>query len=408
MKKVFIILLCICSSCRMMGQMFERKKPSLVTIQHRICFYGRYELNKEGLYQYKEYEDNVVEPNNYYKLSEGNERFFAYDKKYNRYYFYTNNIIGYYSPTKALDTKDFTKRIIDSKVALVSIENVDEIKSTARKYLDEVYQKKNDSIINKRHIAIERDSIEAVNKKAKDYNEYKKKHNWHELDFDNVVLVNCGFCKEKHLERNIYVISLNSDTIYYLHNNPEIEILGNAYSTIHFGEITDQIKHDEIFKKHMEIWRDSIALHNGFSNAEVGIINLQNHRKFEENIIKKIPFGFIESWGWSLNSADGVEPSFTYFNTSKKTIRYVDFYFSLYNAVGDKCFLKYNNSYTGSVRGVGPIESFCSASWEWEKATHYTTADASEMKIVKIVITYMDKTVKTLTGDAIKINKQWQ
>ncbi len=65
----------------MMGQIFEREKPSHVTIQHRLCFYGRYELNKEGLYYYKDYIDNVLSPKDYYKLSDGNERFFAYDKK---------------------------------------------------------------------------------------------------------------------------------------------------------------------------------------------------------------------------------------------------------------------------------------------------------------------------------------
>lgn len=404
MKKVVILLMCLCSSCKIMGQIFEREKPSLVTIQHRICFYGRYELNRDGLYQYKEYNDNVIKPDEYYKLSDGNERFFAYDKKYNRYYFYTNNAIGYYSPTKLVDTKDFTKRIIDNKVPIVSLENIPQIKSIAREHLDKVYKEKNDSIINKRRIAYEKDSIEAMNKIAEEHNKYKKKHNWHELDLDIVASINCGFCKEKHLERSIYIISLNSDTIYYLHNKPEIEMLGKTCSPIHFGEITNKIKQDKNFKKHMEIWRDSIVLHNELSNADAREINLYRYLIFKEDIIKEAPFGFIESWGWELNSADGVEPYFTYYNTSKKTIKYVDFYFSLYNAVGDKCYLKYNKSYIGSVRGVGPVETDSSGSWTWDRATHYTTADATEMRIVKIVITYMDKTVKTLTGNAIKYN----
>lgn len=404
MKRVLILLMCFCSSYKMMGQMLERERPSLVTIQHRICFYGRYELNKDGLYQYKEYNDNVVKPDEYYKLSEGNERFFAYDKKYNRYYFYTNNIIGYYSPTKLVDTKDFTKRIIDNKVPIVSLEDIPQIKSMAREYLDKVYKEKNDSIMNKRRIALEKDSIEAMNKIAKEYNEYKKKHNWHELELDNVVSVNCGFCKEKHFERSIYLISLNSDTIYYLHNNPEIEMLGKSCSAIHFGELTNQIKQDRNFKKHTEVWRDSIVLHNELNNVDAGTINLYKYILFKDEIIKEAPFGFVERWGWELNSAYGVEPFFSYYNTSKKTIKYVDFYFNLYNDVGDKCYLKYNKSYTGSVRGVGPIETESSASWTWDRATHYTTADASEMRIVKIVITYMDKTVKTLTGNAIKYN----
>lgn len=404
MKKLIILLMYICCSYNMMGQIFERKKPSHVTIQHRICFYGRYELNKEGLYQYREYNENVLKPEEYYRLSDGNECFFAYDKKYNRYYFYTNNIIGYYCPTKLVDTKDFTKRIIDSKVPIATIEDIDQIKSTGRSYLDKIYKAKNDSIIKKKRIAFEKDSIEAMKRKAEENNEYKKKHTWHELDLDNVASVDCGFCKGTHYERSIYIISLNTDTIYYIHNRPEIEMLGKVCSTLHYGEITNQIKQDKNFKKHMEIWRDSIIIHNECSNADASKINLFRYLKFKEDIIKEAPFGFIESWGWNLNSADGVEPYFTFFNTSKKIIKYVDFYFSLYNAVGDKCYLKYNKSYIGSVRGVGPVDTDSSASWEWERATHYTTADASEMRIVKIVITYMDKTVKTLTGNAIKYN----
>ena len=404
MKKVLLLLMCLSSSCKMMGQIFEREKPSNVTIQHRLCFYGRYELNEEGLYYYKDYIDNVLSPKDYYKLSDGNERFFAYDKKNNRYYFYSNNIIGYYCPTKIVDTKDFTKRIVDNNVPIVTLEDIPKIKSMAREYLDKVYKEKNDSIINKRRIAHEKDSIEAMNRKAREYNEYRNKHNWHELELDNVVTVNCGFCKEKHYERSIYVISLNSDTIYYLHNKPEIEMLGKACSTLHFSEITNKIKQDKNFIKHMEVWRDSIVIHNEFSNAVAEKTNLYRYLLFKEEIIKEAPFGFVENWGWNLNSAYGVEPFFSFYNTSKKTIKYVDFYFSLYNDVGDKCFLKYNKSYTGSVRGVGPVETDRSASWNWDRATHYTSADASEMRIVKIVITYMDKTVKTLTGNAIKLN----
>lgn len=55
---------------------------------------------------------------------------------------------------------------------------------------------------------------------------------------------------------------------------------------------------------------------------------------------------------------------------------------------------------------IGPVESFQAGSWNWDKATHYTSGDASEMKIVKVVITYMDKTTKVLTGNALIIEKK--
>lgn len=55
----------------------------------------------------------------------------------------------------------------------------------------------------------------------------------------------------------------------------------------------------------------------------------------------------------------------------------------------------------GNVRGVGPVEPFDSGSWAWDRATHYTSADASEMRIVKMVITYMDGTKKTIPNSSI-------
>lgn len=408
MKKVFLIIVCICSSIYSFGQIYEREKPSIVTIQHRICFYGRYELDKEGLYQFKECGDNVVNPKDYYKLSEGNERFYGYDKKYNRYYFYTNNIIGYYSPTQLVDTKEFKKRIIDNKVPLFTIEDIPQIKNIARSILDKVYKDKNDSIKENRRIAKEKqrekeikDSIEARNRKVE---KLKKNHTWHDLTMDIPVSVYCGFCNEDHIEREFYIISLSSDTIYYLQNRPTIVMLGKVFNQLHYGKITEQIKQNKTFKDYVEIWRDSLALHNELTNSDATKVNLYRYIQYKTEIKKEAPYGFVESWGWDLNSADGVEPYFSYYNTSEKTIKYVDFYFNLYNAVGDKCYLKYDKSYTGHVRGVGPVEADSSGSWNWERATHYTTSDASEMRIVKIVITYMDKTVRTLTGNAIKYN----
>jgi hypothetical protein len=391
------------------GQTYEREKPSLVTIQHRICFYGRYELNKDGLYQYKECDDNVVTSNDYFKLSDGNERFFGYDKKYNRYYFYTNNIIGYYSPTKLVDTKDFKKKIIDNKVPIFSLEDVPQIKSIARNILDKVYKEKNDSINEVRRIAKEKqrekeikDSLEAIKRKAEKLEEYRKNHSWHDLILDYAVKMNCKFCDLEHLDRTFYVLSLSSDTIYYLQDNPNIKMLGKSLSGIHYAEINDVLKQSKKFKEYLEIWHDSLALHNEFTNDEAKTINLYTYVKFKSDILKEAPYGFIGNWGWDLNSADGVEPYFSFINTSEKTIKYVDFYFSLYNAVGDRCYLRYDKSYTGHVRGVGPVEPGSTGSWEWDRATHYTSADASEMKITKIVITFMDKTVRTLTGNAIK------
>ena len=388
----------------MMGQMLEREKPSNVTLQHRICLYGRYELNNDGLYQYKEYDGSVVTPNEYYKLSDGNEHFFGYDNKYNRFYFYTDNIIGYYTPTQLVDTKEFKKRLLDNKVPLFSIEDVPQIKNIARNILDKIYKEKNDGIIDKRRVVKEEQRKKVISDSIEVINKYKKDHTWHDLTLDNPISLYCVFCNDEHIERELQIVSLSSDTIYYLKNKPTISMLGKVYRELHFGKITEKLKHDKNFNKHVKIWNDSILLHNKLTNNDATKYNFNSLYQYKAGTIKEAPYGFIESWGWNLNSADGVEPYFTYYNTSEKTIKYIDFYFNLYNAVGDKCYLKYVKSHTGSVRGVGPVKADSSGSWSWERATHYTTADASEMRIVKIVITYMDKTVRTLTGNAIKYN----
>jgi len=140
--------------------------------------------------------------------------------------------------------------------------------------------------------------------------------------------------------------------------------------------------------------------HN-FSNQSAAIFNIIQYNEFKDKVNKAAPNGFMQKWGWELNSAQGIEPFFCYFNSSKKTIKYADFYFSVFNAVGDKCYLKYERSYIGNVRGVGPVEPFEAGSWNWDRATHYTSGDASEMRIVKLVITYMDGTTKTIPNSSI-------
>jgi len=402
MKRLILLLFCLYSIVEMSGQIYEREKPSHITLQHRVCFWGRFELNKEGLYQYKEYDDNVVTSDDYNNLSDGNECFFGYDINYNRYYFYTNNLIGYYSPTQLVDTKDFKKKIIENKVPIYSYEDVPQIKSIARNILEKIYKEKNDSIIEARRAAKEKEREKDMRRKTEELADYRKIHSWHDLCLDYVVSINCSFCNLEHFERQFFVLSLSSDTIYYLQETPTIMMLGKTHSAIHYAKISDALKEDKKFKEYLEVWHDSLALNNELTNDRARNINLYNYIKFKSDIVKEAPYGFVGDWGWNLNSADGVEPHFSFINTSGKTIKYIDFYFNLYNAVGDRCYLKYDKSYTGHIRGVGPVEPFYPGSWEWDRATHYTSADASEMRITKIVITYMDKSIKTLIGNAIK------
>lgn len=406
MKKVILLSVFLCNIAEICGQIYEREKPLFVLTEHRVHLCGVYERDKDGLYVFNDYEGyRSVSPDDFEKKSVGKERFYNYDNTNNILFFYTDNVIGYYNPSQNYPMKQVIKGIKNSNVPIVSTGDKQRSINIARSILDRVYKDKNDSISELRRIIKEKQLKAQRDEQEKKRSEYRKSHNWNNLILDYAVELNCRFCEDTHLERELYVISLSSDTIYYLQNRPDFIMMGKSYSRLHYGEMPKLLKENKKFKEYVETWRDSIASHNNLSNTEAFNINLIRYNQFRNEIRKEAPYGYIESWGWNLNYANGVEPYFTYYNTSPKTIKYVDFYFNLYNAVGDKCYLKYDKSYTGHVRGVGPVKSYDKGEWSWDKATHYTSGDASEMKIVKIVITYMDMTIKTLTENAIKYNQ---
>ena len=93
-------------------------------------------------------------------------------------------------------------------------------------------------------------------------------------------------------------------------------MLGKVFNQLHYGKITEQIKQNKTFKDYVEIWRDSLALHNELTNSDATKVNLYRYIQYKTEIKKEAPYGFVESWGWDLNSADGVEPYFFYYNTA--------------------------------------------------------------------------------------------
>lgn len=120
--------------------------------------------------------------------------------------------------------------------------------------------------------------------------------------------------------------------------------------------------------------------------------------ELQTSILKDHPYIMMTDYGFILNVADGVEPYFEALVTGTKEVKYIHYYFKLFNPVGDLCSVKYQDSNICQVTVVGPIEPFGSAYCKWDKATHYiydSTADT--MKIVKIKLDYMDGTTRTIT-----------
>lgn len=242
---------------------------------------------------------------------------------------------------------------------------------------------KNQRIIDEAKIRQEEQNKKMIEK-------YKSEHpEWYILPISKLYS-DCLLCGKKGADM---VYCFSNDTIYTI--SIEGRVLDEIYLQFHVFPMS---KYDtETLSTHINIYKDSL-IQKKYSLNQAIEFNNKELTNYTNKIQKKAPNGFVDSWGWNLNSVYGVEPYFSFYNLSNKIIKYVDFYFSLYNAVGDRCYLKYDKSYIGNVRGVGPIKPFEKGYWNWERATHYTTGDASEMRINKIVLTYMDKTTKVLTG----------
>lgn len=371
-----------------------------------VVYVGIYKLGSDGLYHYSEGKDLVlISMKDYKKDIEGTEHFFCYDNKEGKFYYYTNNAIAYYWPQVKWRNNEFLKEMKQNGIKKIKVKDVGTLIDPIMAKMDAFYREKNDSIIAQRKIEEEqriKDSLAAEQRKKEERELYRQNHDWHSLKLKNNTLMYCKFCEDSHFEQDMSVFSLSSDTIYYLRKQPDMASLGQALYSLHFAKIPNGLKTDAGFKDYIAIWQDSIANHNNMSNAEAVALNMHLYVDFRHKLRSIAPVGFIQDWGWDLNTADGIEPHFSFFNTSDKVVKYVEFFFNIYNAVGDKCILRYNNSYTGSVKGVGPVDSFEVGSWNWDRATHYTSGDASEMKITKVIVTYMDGSTKALTGNMIK------
>ncbi len=256
-----------------------------------------------------------------------------------------------------------------------------------------------------RREAARRDSILSADADRK----YRETSNYSFLDISNLKnnlsyseensILKCVVdgCNERISGSEIHTIKVKSDTLIYatITSLP----LGITEPVFHALPLTDRIKKDEVIDRHLRVWKDSLAVEPG-SMWEAGSIqnNIRdlNYLSLEDATkwIKKIaPNGYVDSWSWD-NEYGPVSLNITYCNTNKKPIKYIKFFFSIYNDVGDV-------RGSGSVQGTGPVEEFSSGTWDFDYTRVWVAGDATRMKITKIIITYMNGATATLTGNKI-------
>ena len=181
----------------------------------------------------------------------------------------------------------------------------------------------------------------------------------------------------------------NNDTIVYV---VPIEIYNDNISKRYFELHYD--KHEKYSKEVLDTIENINIDHYSGAKEYTYILNFTEIERIGETF----KYGYIKDWSWSLNSVNGIGLDIAYTNTNKKTIKYIDIYFIIKNPVGDICRLKYNNTNTGHLRCVGPIEELETGRYSWD-AVYYTTGDASNMYFKKFVITYMDGSKYTLVKE---------
>ena len=242
------------------------------------------------------------------------------------------------------------------------------------------------------------DSIEAVKQREaeeKKIHEYRKSHEWDWVPTGYEEL-KCSLCDKTIKNRDtIWVQAIINDTIYYA--DLEYGKLDLSYVKYHMAPIPKKLKENKTFSYHVEAFKDSLSTSKAYFDEEfVNYINADRFLKYLDKLKKEAPYGFVDTWSWN-DKYSMLTMYLKYTNLNKKTIKYIDVYFRVTNAVGDV-------RKTGVFKGTGPIEEFESASWDWDSSSYYVAGDASEMSITQITLTYMDGTKITLPKNKLRFN----
>lgn len=227
---------------------------------------------------------------------------------------------------------------------------------------------------------------------------YRASHEWKWLPVPSGS-VSCDYCGSTHwLSDSVYASSIQDGKVYYF---KEIDKkLGIPLVKLHATNVPQSWLQYEPYRYHVEAFADSITQTSDMDDEVVDDVNKMCAQKFVDALLKKAPYGFFLDWGWD-DEYSMVTFSFSYFNTNKKTIKYIDVYWKVYNDVDDV-------RGTGHFKGTGPVEQYNSGTWEWDSSSYFVAGDATRMELTKVIITYMNGSQHTLTKKMILNDADYQ
>ncbi|MBR5102700.1 MAG: hypothetical protein IK092_06205, partial [Muribaculaceae bacterium] len=229
---------------------------------------------------------------------------------------------------------------------------------------------------------------------------YREQHDWHWLPIrksdGTTVTLKCALCDKttSYKDDAFKIITINNDTAYSM--EVKSGFLDNVYLVFHCFEIPNELRTSDDYITYKTVFADSLALKPEYNKEFVEQLNNYSFYEYIEQLKKEVPYGFFNSWGWD-DEYSTISFNFNYMNLNKRTIKYIDVYWKVTNDVGDV-------RKTGHFKGTGPLEQYESASWNWDYSSYFVAGDASNMKITKVIITYMNGQQQVLTGNKIKFN----
>lgn len=370
-----------------------------------FCFAQRFDntnsSSRVARILYSEGKKNLFIKNNNVHVDNVEEilNIYAYDAKKMKLYLYTKK--GNFE----IKVDKQTHKLYKDNYQLTKFKNkeLEHYASCIDKMLEESYN--NQESYRDKYVedSINCDKIDSLNKVKylsyskilKDYEEdkillmkrYAENRDWHWTP--NPSSLKCLLCNKKITSDYIYCNAINNDTLYIR----EFEHL--AFKT-YYAHIHKAVKPSEnknpLFEVHYQVFKDSLTHYSvNFEDGGVEYINALLLKDGYDKLHKDVPYGFIDECSWDCEYGN-VTLKLTFANTSYKTIKYLDAYFSVYNEVNDiRC--------KGNLSGTGPIEPGATGTWNWDYTRYYTAGDSKYLNIDKIVVTYMDGTKRVLSNN---------
>lgn len=401
-RTVFVIiacLLCVVSQAQLRTEFNQYNTKSITAI---VC----YRKNLEGFY-YKVENVRVTKLEstkiwNYYAYDKKNQKLYVEAEDGNYVVELNDNYAKIYK--KASLIPQLKEKEIPSVVASTTTavgkrfaqknkqiqEEKDRIAAQQRE--DSIRKAQQDSI---RRVEEERAQERARQERLDRMRNYARTHRWSHVPVKQCQIY-CEYC-EKMIDTRDTIVCLGAtnDSIAWL--DLKVGALDTYYYHNHKGKISSSLKKNAAYNFHYDVFRDSLNA-NYRDNVESGdllVYNADQFLNFMKEVQKKAPNGFFEEWDWGNEYS--LTFDFSYRNTNKKTLKYIEVFWKALNPVNDV-------RNTGSFKGTGPVEQWDYGRWEWDHSRYYLAGDVSQLSITKVIITYMDNSKVVIPTNKLRFN----